>query len=121
MKQFIDALRYKVHDWRTQDYPRIHDESRNILKYATTSRYLRRPQIEALETYIYLKEVMGNRPLKAVVPELLSREEIIEGLNLSPQQMKDLLLGKLDLASLLTSDADEEDYPNHVFALTMGS
>ncbi len=80
MKQFLDALKIKVSTWRDGNYEGVHSETRNILKYICTNGYLRQPQIEAFETYVYLKEILGNKPMQEIIKGILPKEEIIKNL-----------------------------------------
>jgi type III restriction enzyme len=123
MKLFLDALKIKVSTWKDGNYEGVYSETRNILKYICNNGYLRQPQIEAFETYVYLKEILGNKPMQEIIKEVLPKEEIIKNLWLSQEEMMDIVLGKKKIEDFTLAESDEEtsDYSNQVYALTMGT
>jgi hypothetical protein len=62
------------------------DLTRKYLDYNDTEKnaaaFLRRPQFEALETYVFLKEFLGNRPLREIFDSWINNR----GMNLPPIQ-----------------------------------
>ena len=123
MKQFIDKLKQIVFEWKETWYEWAFKETQNILKYINTTKYLREPQIEAFETYVYIKEILWNKPIWDLVFDIIwDKKEIIKSLWLSQDEMLDLMMSpeKMDekLKSFLWDNSDT-DYSNQVYALTM--
>ena len=56
-----------VREWRENGYEGIYPETRNILTHIKSNNFLHEPQREALETYIYLKEIMNNASVPKIV------------------------------------------------------
>ncbi len=121
MKIFIDTLKTKVSLWKDGGYEGVYSETLNILKYVTGNGYLRQPQIEAFETYVYLKEILGNKPMPSIFNEILPKEELIKNLWLSPEQMMDIVLWKKKIEEFIDTENEASDYSNQVYALTMGT
>ncbi len=84
--------------------------------------FLHKPQFEALETYIYLKEVAGNKPtaelFKQYFPEPI---DALGALGYGEAESFRFLKEKKSLEDLLADSFGESNYVNQVFALTMGS
>ena len=59
---FLQHIQQKVADWSANNYEGAERETLNILTHIKRVGFLHKPQIEALETYIYLKEIAGNKP-----------------------------------------------------------
>jgi len=94
-----------------------------------TDAYLRRPQFEALEMYVFLKEFGENRHVHQLFKEWAKGEGIFEGLVKSDgsKQGQGMLLGFEEIIGedqydALFSKMSERarSYPNYIFALTMG-
>ncbi len=92
-----------------------------------TNIFLRRPQFEALEMYIFLKEFLGNQSIYEIFEKWYKREEIFANRNVFNGMNKG---GQLDIFDVITIPQYEEifkymrdnanTYPNYIFALTMG-
>jgi hypothetical protein len=128
MQFFLQLLQNMVREWRENGYEGIYPETRNILTHIKSNNFLHEPQREALETYIYLKEIMNN----ASVPKIVG---------IVAKDNKDLLkaLGFTnDIIDLFDDLAEEKKaeriqkklaelgyaeygYANYVLALTMGA
>ncbi len=84
-----------------------------------STSFLRQPQFEALEMYIFLKEYLDNAPVHAIFKEWV--------------EMKNRFEGREQLALFESVNQDAYDqlfnrmqsyqrvYPNYIFALTMGT
>jgi hypothetical protein len=84
-----------------------------------TTSFLRQPQFEALEMYIFLKEYLGNEPMHRIFQEWM--------------EMKDRFEGRAQLALFESINQEQYEqvfsqmkgygrvYPNYIFALTMGT
>ena len=89
--------------------------------------FLRQPQFEALEIYIFLKEFLDNKPVASLFKAWANREgQFAERTKAAMQRG-----GQLNLFEELTKDQYDEIfatmrsqkriYPNYIFALTMGT
>ncbi len=123
--KFLQSLTISISQWREGGYKKVEKESRRILQHIKKIGYLHQPQLEALETYVYLKEVVGNVPMaKAVKATFKEERELVELLGLSQEEERDLLYStdrEKHLDELLQKQFGNVDYPNAVYALTMGS
>lgn len=63
---FLENIKGKVSEWRENGYQGGFKESQNILNYVKRIGFLHEPQIEALETYIYIKEILENKPTSEI-------------------------------------------------------
>ena len=131
-------------DWRTNGYP--HDEHPvvgEILEWCVdpetgASRFLRRPQIRALETYWYLRLVAGTPHVLDLYRRLFpSPSELREALGLRGDAIRDLiadegidaLFERIRIDDGLVKDFKLEslretltlDYPSYILALAMGA
>ena len=128
MQFFIDELQSRVNEWRQNGYEGVYEETEKILAYLDESRFLYEPQREALETYIYLKEVLNNASIQDVFLDFVKDDvELLKVINISnkalefwddlPQERKDKEI----------KDRMEEigffdfSYTDYIFALTMGA
>lgn len=128
MQLFVQALQSRVNQWKEAGYVGIYPETRNILAHIESNNFLHEPQREALETYIYLKEVLDNRSVPQIVAEyadsdtdflkVLGFEQGVIELwsDLSPEKRAERI--QKQLAELGFA---EYGYANYVLALTMGS
>lgn len=91
--------------------------------------YLRRPQFEALEMYIFLKEFGENRHVHQLFKEWAKGDGLFEGLvkTDASKSGQGLLLGFEEIIgedqynSLFAKMSERaRNYPNYIFALTMG-
>ncbi|MCA9308221.1 DEAD/DEAH box helicase family protein [candidate division WWE3 bacterium] len=121
----IEKLKEKVTEWIKKDYEGAFKETKNILRHIKSVNFLYTPQIEALETYIYLKEILGNKPTSSLITSLFgSPKEFIDLLPISVDEKYNLAFDeKRDekIQKLLEKEFGQFAYPNQVYALTMGS
>lgn len=122
---FLKIIQKQVADWRIGDYRGIERETRNILSHIKRVAFLHAPQVEALETYIYLKEVVGNKPSLEVFRSSFGSElELIRSLGVSDKEALELVYDKdkgAKIQAILEEQFGQSDYANQVYALTMGS
>lgn len=91
--------------------------------------YLRQPQFQALEIYVFLKEFGSNRHVHDLFREWAKNEGIFEGFRTTGADRK----GQASLLGFFDLEGDEQyeeifarlserarAYPNYIFALTMG-
>ncbi|MCX6736517.1 MAG: DEAD/DEAH box helicase family protein [Candidatus Parcubacteria bacterium] len=119
---FLQHIQQRVVVWRDDGYKGIERETLNILTHIKRVGFLHKPQVEALETYIYLKEVVGNKSSLEVFISLFENEkDMLLGLGVSREEAFDLLGNKKKIEELMTDKFGVSDYPNQVYALTMGA
>lgn len=91
--------------------------------------YLRQPQFEALEIYVFLKEFGENRHVHTLFSEWAKNEGVFDGFTTTgaDRQGQGTLLGFLELegdeqyADIFARLSERaRSYPNFIFALTMG-
>lgn len=115
----------RVDDWRIGGYAGAKKETINILNHIKQVRFLHQPQVEALETYIYLKEIIGNKPSVDVVKTVFDNEkDLILSLGISEKEALELAFDKNKrekINQLLHKQYNSIDYANQVYALTMGA
>jgi len=119
---FLQHIQQKVAAWRDGGYKGIERETLNILTHIKRVGFLHKPQVEALETYIYLKEVVGNKSSLEVFKSLFKDEkDMLLGLGIPKDEAFDLLDNKKKIEELMADKFGVSDYPNQVYALTMGA
>ena len=72
----LDHLQHKTRQRRENEYRGIYNETLNILRYIKLQNFLRKPQLQALETYIYLKELCKNKPLSDVYMDIVDHKTL---------------------------------------------
>jgi type III restriction enzyme len=91
--------------------------------------FLRRPQFEALEIYVFLKEFCSNRHVHQIFKEWAAAEGLFEGFSLSDASKAGqgsmfgthFLAGEEAYQELFDRMSERaRSYPNYIFALTMG-
>ena len=122
---FLQHIQQKVAAWRDDSYKGVERETLNLLTHIKRVGFLHKPQVEALETYIYLKEVVGNKSSLEVFESLFNNEiDLLEGVSVPEKEILQILKAnnkeKL-VAKILQEHFGVSDYPNQVYALTMGA
>jgi hypothetical protein len=122
---FLQKIKQKVSDWRASGYHGVQDETLVILNYIKRVAFLHAPQLEALETYIYLKEITSNKHSLEVFRSLFEDElELLRALGISDKEALELAYDKSKtekIQAILEEKFGASDYANQVYALTMGS
>ncbi len=122
---FLQNIQKQVAKWRADGYKGVHKETENILAHIRRVAFLHEPQIEALETYIFLKEVIGNKASVEVFRQSFENElEFIRALGISDKEAFELAYDKKKdekIQAILDEKFGTSDYANQVYALTMGS
>src|SRR3989344_2096761 len=122
---FLQKLQEKESAWRTVEYKGAQEETLAILKYIKSVKFLHAPQVEALETYIYLKEIVGNKPSLGVFRSSFADElSFLRALGISDTEALELAYDKKKgkkIRLILEEKFGASDYANQVYALTMGS
>lgn len=119
--QFLQNTQKKVIEWREGGYKVIEKETENILAHIKRVGFLHSPQVEALETYIYLKEVAGNKPSGEIFRTLFENEREMLLALVSKDKAFDLIGNTKAIDKLIEERFGKSDYVNQVYALTMGS
>lgn len=135
LQSFIEQERKKI-------YSSFTPLSKKFLNFnnpkENTSAFLRVPQFEALEVYVFLKEFCGNKKLFEIFQDWYDRTDVFEGRLYAGVNSR---TGVADLFGIIEDDspadgretdkgtfkrvfeqikAMEQIYPNYIFALTMG-
>ncbi|WP_168416667.1 TnsA endonuclease N-terminal domain-containing protein [Acinetobacter indicus] len=111
------------------------DLSKKFLDYNDPSNrpdaFLRRPQFEALETYVFLKEFLNNAKVEKIFEDWYDSKNQFENRKATGFGEDDSLQGSLllgDVIELKNYQAvlkkmkdNSRSYPNYIFALTMGT
>ena len=105
------------------------DLSRRFLDFndpSNTNSFLRQPQFEALEMYVFLKEYLDNEPVHQIFKEWMNKAG-----NFQVAVMSSTQAGQLNFLEELTKEQYEpvfermrsnaRVYSNYIFALTMGT
>jgi type III restriction enzyme len=113
-----DKLR---HFTGTPFYQALLPETQNILRHIRRVEWLRPPQVDALELYIYLKEVRGNPTTQQLYRDVLLGD--IEGksaLELTAEELERLRAAKVQIEAI-EDTLMGVDYPNAIYSLAMGT
>lgn len=126
---FHDALWDFYLENRRKIRSRYNDLTKKFLdfndKSVTPAAYLRKPQFEALEMYVFIKEFRNNAQVYTIFDDWYNRRgEFAERSYYSPrrsaqQTMYDVIAEDYkDIFAFMRKDATV--YPNYIYALTMG-
>lgn len=118
---FLQKVQEKVVAWRSDGYAGVHEETLTILKYIKSVRFLHEPQIEALETYIYLKEIENNKHSLDVFRSFFTDEKELLLVFVPKEDAFDLIGNTEAVQKMLEERFGSSDYANQVYALTMGA
>ncbi len=122
---FLENIQKKVSEWRGNDYKGALKESINILNYVKRVGFLHEPQVQALETYIYLKEILKNKPTSELFQDTFKKKsDLLRSLGIQERQIADLMEDDnrdKKIAEIIKEKFGAQDYANQVYALTMGS
>lgn len=130
---FFNALYHFVQTNRGKIRAKYRKLSKHLLDFndpdLRADAYLRRPQFEAFEMYIFLKEFGENRHVHQLFKEWAKNEGVFKGFQTTGVDKlgQGTLLGFLDLegddqyeALFAKMSERSREYPNYIFALTMG-
>lgn len=122
---FLENIKQKVSEWREDGYQGGFKESVNILNYVKRIGFLHEPQIEAFETYIYIKEVLKNKPTSEIFQDTFAKKsDLLRSLGVPERQISDIMEADNrdeHIAEIIKEKFGAQDYANQVYALTMGS
>lgn len=133
---FYQYLQYFLRTEHKRIYAQFKPLSKKFLNYnnpkENSKAYLRVPQFEALETYVFLKEFCENQKLWQIFEQWYNRTGKFEGRTFAGigkgGQLE--LFGVTEVNQEITKEAFakvfaqikamQQEYPNYIFALTMG-
>ncbi len=133
---FYQYLQYFLHAEHKRVYSAFTPLSKKFLNFnnpkENAKAYLRVPQFEALETYVFLKEFCENQKLWQIFEQWYNKTGKFEGRASAgigkTGQLE--LFGVTEVNQEISKDAFakvfaqikamQQDYPNYIFALTMG-
>lgn len=126
---FYNQLQFFYQDQKGYIRTHFKDLSKKFLDFNEPSRhgsFLRRPQFEALEIYVFLKEFADNTHLHNLFEQWHNREGVFKNRNSGISRH-----GQMSFVDEITADqykavlskmkANKRLYPNYIFALTMGT
>lgn len=124
-KTFLENIKIKVSEWRKDEYQGGFKESINILNYVKRVGFLHKPQIEALETYIYIKEILNNKPTGEIFQNTFTKKsDLLRSLGVPEREISDIVEADdrdEQISKIIKEKFGAQDYANQVYALTMGS
>ena len=95
-------------------------ETQNILRHIRRVEWLRPPQVDALELYIYLKEVRGNHTTQQLYREVLDLTwDFSRGMP-SADKLRRMAEAQ-ELVEAIEETLMGVDYPNAIYSLAMGT
>lgn len=143
MSYLHEALSARVAEWSQAGYPHeAHPAIAEVLEYQVDPetgmlRFLRAPQLRALETYCYLRLVEGTPHIRDLYHSLFpDPAEFLDALGIKQRELRDLALDGVDtlLDRIRTDDELVRghrlesvretltlDYPSYILALAMGA
>ncbi len=127
MQSFVNNLQQHIIERKEKEYEGVMPETLNILKYINKINFLRKPQREALETYIYLKEILNNKPLYEVYPQSIKdTKTLLQNIGLTQEEMMEVaLLSEQErnkkISEILKDLLGNDEYTDQVYSLTMGT
>src|ERR1700751_811285 len=120
---FLQNIKKQVSSWREGGYRGAEKETLNILTHIRRVAFLHEPQMNALETYIYLKEIVGNKHTGEVFRSFFEHErDFIRAIVSSDKEAFELATDPNKdkrTADILVEKFGSSDYANQVYALTM--
>lgn len=123
---FFTYLRIFYTENRGRIRNRFRDLSKKFLAFNTpeSGAFLREPQFEALEMYVFLKEYLSNRHVHEIFADWHARQNGFERRsNIGDEQLE--MFGNLETnaykAVFEYIQKFDRNYPNYIFALPMGT
>lgn len=124
-KTFLENIKIRVSEWREGGYQGGFKESINILNYVKRVGFLHKPQTEALETYIYIKEILDNKPTGEIFQNTFTKKsDLLRSLGVPEREISDIMEADSrdeQISKIIKGKFGAQDYANQVYALTMGS
>ena len=129
---FYEQLFYYYNENRGKIRSRYNDLTKKFLAYndrkENPAAFLRQPQFEALEMYVFIKEFMDNAQVYEIFDDWRNRRErfsdasyySIHANQLSLRDISEPMTEKVTAALFAQMKKYKENYPNYIYALTMG-
>lgn len=128
---FFDALKQFYLDNKGKIRRNYKDISKKYLDYNDQSinpnAYLRKPQFEALEMYVFIKEFMDNKKVHEIFSLWKDKMDMFSDRSFyatEEDRKKQLSMYDTDVENyddiFTYMKLNSEDYPNYIYALTMG-
>lgn len=126
---FFEALQQYYRSHKGKIRRNYKDITRKYLDYndpdINPKAFLRRPQFEALEMYVFLKEFMNNQQIYDIFNQWFYRQDVFSdasyyAVNQGGQQSLYEMNAMEYRKVFETMQKNAEEYPNYIFALTMG-
>jgi type III restriction enzyme len=132
-------LKQDVEEWKRQGYPSSYPSISTILQY-NQSNFLRKAQLEALETYWYLRLIKNNPKIFDLYQQYFEGGDLLDALGviLSQEDWKKIALSRGGIESVIERIKSDDtfvknyqleglretlnlDYPSYILALAMGA
>jgi len=132
-------LKQDVEEWKRQGYPSSYPSISTILQY-NQSNFLRKAQLEALETYWYLRLIKNTPKIFDLYQQYFEGEDLLDALGviLSQEDWKKIALSRGGIESVIERIKSDDtfvknyqleglretlnlDYPSYILALAMGA
>jgi len=139
MTNLYQKLKSETVEWKQQGYPCDYPAISTILKHNQDS-FLRKAQIEALETYWYLRLVKKTPHIFDLYKDYFDGKELLEalGIKLATEDLEEIALSGGGLKSIIDKIKEDNDfvkkyklqglretlnldYPSYILALAMGA
>lgn len=125
---FFEALRYFYESNKGKLRRNYKDLSKKYLDYNNKEingdAFLRKPQFEALEMYVFIKEFLQNKQMFQIFDEWIKKEDKFADTSFystDDGQVTFYDTKSIDTKKIFTMmKKNSEVYPNYIFALTMG-
>lgn len=139
MTNLYQKLKSETVEWKKQGHPCDYPAISTILKH-NQDGFLRKAQVEALETYWYLRLVKKTPHIFDLYKEYFDGKELLEalGIKLATEDLEEIALSGGGLKSIINKIKDDNDfvkkyklqglretlnldYPSYILALAMGA
>ena len=131
---FHQQLWYYYQENRGKIRSRYNDLTRKFLAYNDSEEnplaFLRKPQFEALEMYVFIKEFMKNQQVYEMFDDWRNERNNFSDASYYATDRKGQISGQMSIIVGMTSEQTDtifkqmkkyrESYPNYIYALTMG-
>ena len=126
---FYSQLQYYYNTNRGKIRRNYKDITRKFLDYndksLNPSAFLRKPQFEALEMYVFIKEFMNNAQVHQMFENWSQKKEMFSDASYYTVTHGQMMIGETQTDAQMQAvfkrmKKVSEDYPNYIYALTMG-
>lgn len=126
---FYSQLQYYYNTNRGKIRRNYKDITRKFLDYndksLNPSAFLRKPQFEALEMYVFIKEFMNNAQVHQMFENWSKKKEMFSDASYYTVTHGQMMIGEVQTDAQMQAvfkrmKKVSENYPNYIYALTMG-